>query len=119
MNNKKVQTNKSCIAILLDDEIRNDPRFGFIKNWSLASKLKHINKLRLENKSHLTNRQYALWIAYNQGLSAFKKYSVTFAEQMKSQMLTFKKYIDTRKALIEEFIDIKSEVEYLTSDIEK
>lgn len=115
---KKMTTNKATIKQLLDEEIESDSRFNILKGKSFEEKLDYINNLRKNEASHLTNREYALWIAYNQGISAYKKYVKKFLGDIEDKIYEIKNLMDDRNALINEFTEIVNEVNFLTHELE-
>lgn len=71
---KKI-SNKMIIGEMLMSALKNDSRFT---GMSLDDVIVKIETLRKNNESHLSDYAYALFIAYKNGLSVFKKYVKNF-----------------------------------------
>lgn len=71
---KKI-SNKMIIGEMLMSALKNDSRFT---GMSLDNVIVKIETLRKNNESHLSDYAYALFIAYKNGLSVFKKYVKNF-----------------------------------------
>ena len=103
MKKKKKVCNKVVLGNLLLGELKKDVRF---KNMSLDEALDKIESLRKNKESHLSDRAYALFIAYKNGLNVFKKYRKNFVDTIVNDCMVC---IDTLTMKITRYNDLIKE----------
>ncbi len=110
---KKVMkySNKRVLGVLLEMELKKDIRFV---GMSFDEMIEKIESLRKERDSHLSDRAYALFIAYKNGLSVFKKYTKHFNDSIAAYYNEFEEMIKMKVShyndLISEFNAIHNQV---------
>lgn len=109
----KKTTQKETIKIMLMNELANNPSFAGL---SFDDAMAKIERLRKTNESHLSDREYALFIAYKNGLSVYKKYAKTFIGNIQGEIDNVKSKIERYASLIDMFADIKEETLFLMKD---
>lgn len=107
---KKVMkySNKRVLGVLLEMELKKDVRFV---GMSFDEMIEKIESLRKERDSHLSDRAYALFLAYKNGLNVFKKYEKHFDDSITAYYNEFEEMIERKKShysdLIWEFHNIR------------
>lgn len=104
----KKMSKKKIIGDFLMIELENDSRFDGL---SLEEAIDKIGVLRKNNESHLSDAAYALFIAYKNGLSVYKKYVNSFVDVLKANVEELKKKCLRYMTLIEEFDNVRNVVE--------
>lgn len=116
MNNNK-STQKETLRLLLEEELEKDSRFA---NMTFEESIAKIERLRKTNNSHLNDREYALFIAYKNGLSVFNKYAKNFNAMfnayMKDHLNKIAAKAERYHELIEMFDEVREETLFLMSD---
>ena len=111
---KKKVCNKVVLGELLLDELKKDVRF---KKMSLDKALEKIESLRKNKESHLSDRAYALFIAYKNGLNVFKKYRKNFADTIAADVSVFIENLKMKVARYNDLIDVFNSVQDIVTTI--
>ena len=103
---KKV-TKKSIIAEMLEEELKKDSRFARM-NFETAFSV--VKSLRKTKNANLPPKTYALWVAYNRGLSEFCEYKDNFVVKFDNCIEDFKNKIKFYGSLVNAFNSVEKEV---------